>query len=115
MGLCNDFRIERGIMVSKIKLIRSVSKQRPDLKFDLKVVRINGEMRGCSGFITDPHTNIILYVNTEECIKGKILARYARSTEDFTGGINNFVDANNYVSEILKMLDESQKFWAFKK
>ena len=102
-------------MISKIKLIRSLSKQRPDLKFDMNVIRINGEMRGWSGFITDPHANIILYVNTEECIKDKILARYARSTKDFTGGINNFIDANNYVNGILKMLDEPQKFWAFKK
>ena len=87
-----------------------------ELTFDRFIIPAFAVKQMGDGFFVDvDKTFIPESSDIEECIKGKILARYARSTKDFTGGINNFIDANNYVSEILKMLDEPQKFWTFKK
>ena len=61
----------------------------PDLTVELRNVRVNGQLRGCSGFVTNPVTGDIAYVNTETST-GSALYRTAESTRDFRGGRNQF-------------------------
>lgn len=100
-------------MVTKIKLIRALQKRKQNLKFDLSVTRINGVVKGCSGFITNPDNGLIVYVNTEDFVlsnlSNKILVRYALSTKDYSGGLNNFVDTKDYPDEIIKMLSQPER------
>lgn len=53
----------------------------------LKNILINGDKRGCSGFITKGDR--VVYVNTEAVCMG-YLYRTAKHTKDYTGGRNNF-------------------------
>jgi len=54
----------------------------------LRNVSINGDKRGCSGFIS--HNGNIVYVNTEPCFNLGLMYRTAESTKDYTGGVNHW-------------------------
>lgn len=76
-------------------------------EFHLNNISINGNKRGCSGFIKNTINDKIVYVNTEThpWIQNKLLIRYAKSLTDYTGEHNHF--ANNkdeLVKMVIKML-----------
>lgn len=100
-------------MITKIKLIRSLQKRKQNLTFDLEVIKINGTVRGCNGFITNPDNGLIVYVNTESSvyapIANKILVRYANSAHDYRGGLNNFVEVKDLPEEIINMLSNAKR------
>jgi hypothetical protein len=65
----------------------------PTLVVELRNIRVNGVLFGCSGFITDPATNRIVYVNTDHnhgTRWNQPYYRTAKSTRDYTGGQNHF-------------------------
>jgi hypothetical protein len=53
----------------------------------LKNISINGDKRGCSGFIQ--RGDAIVYVNTE-VLGGGYLYRTAAHMKDYTGGVNRY-------------------------
>lgn len=97
--------------ITSIKLRNRLKKDHPDLKAELKPIRVNGQMRGCSGFISDPVTDRVAYVQTEPSVYNNlgILCRQAASTSDYAshGFRNNFVadDLDALVEGIEKILD----------
>ena len=61
-----------------------------NLEFRLNNTLVNGQKRGCSGFIYNPDTDVYVYVNTEpSCYKDMTFCRYAKDFKDYTGGFNN--------------------------
>ena len=80
--------------VSMTKLRNALRKINPDLVIDLSNNRINGQLQGCSGFITNPDTDKIAYVNADAS-RGRgheALYRTAASPRDYAGGLNHFTD-----------------------
>ena len=53
----------------------------------LKNIAVNGDKRGCSGFIS--RDSAIVYVNTE-VLGGGYLYRTATHLKDYTGGVNRY-------------------------
>jgi len=54
----------------------------------LKNVNINGDKRGCTGFISLNGAHV--YVNTERCGSLGYMYRTAEHTKDYTGGVNRW-------------------------
>jgi hypothetical protein len=69
-----------------------------------KDIKINGDFRGSSGFITNAAKNIFVYYNTESsCLSslaGKILVRAAKSACDYTGGRNEFAEPEKFLDTV---------------
>lgn len=82
------------------------------LPFDIYVknININGQKRGCSGFIKNTETGKICYITTEPFFNGKggsglydnpnmaIMMRMAKDLKDYTGGLNCWLPTANIVS-----------------
>ena len=73
------------------KLKNQITAIDPVLIVTIKNVSVNGVKFGCSGFITDPRTGKHVYVNTDHNHRTntKALYRTAKSTRDYTGGVNH--------------------------
>lgn len=54
----------------------------------LRNIVVNGEKRGCSGFITFGDNTV--YVNTERCGSLGYMYRTAKHMKDYTGGVNRW-------------------------
>lgn len=52
-------------MLLVVKFRNQIHRLNPALQVDMKNIRINGVARGCSGYITDPATGLVVEVNTE--------------------------------------------------
>lgn len=91
-----------------VKLKNRFVKENPRLLVTLKNIRINGDPRGCSGFIENPANGKIAYVNTESSVygplQGKILYRTARHSRDFTGGANRWSTDADIVADVVDLL-----------
>ena len=70
--------------------------------------RVNGQLRGCFGFVRRTDGTRYVYFDTEGSSYGpladKILVRYAASAVDFTGERNNFIDWADFGKVIDEML-----------
>ena len=55
------------------------------LDIRLKNISINGQKRGCSGFIRNKVNGNVIYVNTEDPMWLGYLRRYAEDTNDYSG------------------------------
>jgi len=70
--------------------------------FYLKNIIINGDKRGCSGFIMLGDKAV--YVNTE-VLGGGYLYRKAKDNKDFIGGVNQYAkDIDSLVNAINQLL-----------
>lgn len=70
--------------------------------FYLKNIVINGDKKGCSGFITLGDNTV--YVNTESAF-GYYLYRKAKHTKDYVGEVNRYAkDINALVDGINNLL-----------
>ena len=68
----------------------------------LKNIAVNGDKRGCSGFIA--RGDAIVYVNTE-VLGGGYLYRTAAHMKDYTGGVNRYAkDLTGLVSGVNQLL-----------
>lgn len=79
--------------INTVKLRNLLRTANPDLVIDIRNVRINGNLQGCVGFVTDPRTGRVVYVSTDRN-HGTIstaLVRVARDTKDYTGGRNHHI------------------------
>lgn len=69
----------------------------------LKNIRVNGDPRGCSGFIS--LGDRIVYVNTEPCGSLGYMYRTAEHLKDYTGGVNRWArDLDSLVNGINQLL-----------
>lgn len=84
-----------------------------------KNIRINGQLRGCYGFAICPDekgNGKIVYFDTEVTFAfqnppdGRILYRYAKSTNDFVGELNRYCDFKNLGREIKAMFGLLENF-----
>src|SRR5699024_10947214 len=93
--------------LSMTKLKNALKKIDQNLVFDLRNIRINGQLQGCSGFVTDPSTDKIVYVSTD-CNHGtsldEALIRNAADTKDYTGGRNRFFSNAELPGAIVDLL-----------
>jgi hypothetical protein len=92
--------------------ILAAGEDREDYEFKLRNIRVNSDVRGCSGFIKNNRTGRIVYVNTEVSpyrpLSGKVLYRTAESFTDYTGGQNRWGerDGDEFITGIVKLLQE---------
>ena len=88
--------------------LRNMIQKKGDYKVELHNVSINGRRIGCSGFITNTTSGKIVYVSTEKpafaALDDYSLIRYAKSTSDYVGDINHFVQDDSLCSKIVEML-----------
>lgn len=82
-----------------------------DITVNLKNITVNGQRRGCSGFVTCGESCV--YVTTEHSCYGPIsdksMCRYAKDTEDFSSnglknGYNQFVADDFLDAKVISML-----------
>ncbi len=80
-----------------------------DLIVELKNVRVNGALFGCSGFITDPRTGKIVYINTDHNhhTVHEALYRTAKDNLDYTGGPNHFAHFDDIAKEAVAFLKKN--------
>lgn len=75
----------------------------PSYTVSLKNISVNGDKRGCSGFISLGDS--IVYVNTEPCGSLGLMYRTAQHTKDYTGGVNHWApDMDALVVGVKSML-----------
>lgn len=89
------------------KLKSDIEMRKPGMEYHLRTIRINGQLRGYSGFIRNPKNNSIVYVITEKPCSDKLhyMYRYADNLSDYTGYHNRWVDSPEMLAdEICKLL-----------
>ena len=52
-------------MLLVVKFRNQLHRLNPALQVDMKNIRINGVARGCSGYVTDPATGLVVEVDTK--------------------------------------------------
>lgn len=72
----------------------------------LKNISVNGDKRGCSGFIS--LNDAIVYVNTEPCGSLGYMYRTAEHLKDYTGGANRWAKDLDSLERGIKQLLHSQ-------
>ena len=90
------------------KVAGRTTKIREGLEYHVRNVRINGDLRGCSGHIVDPNTGNCVYINTEHVplLGGRVMYRTAESTKDFTGGWNRFCSTIELPAKIVELIEK---------
>lgn len=84
------------MLILTTKLKNALNKQGGEmpLQFTLKNITINGEKRGCSGFVRNLDNNTVVYINTEmPCTHLNYMYRYADHEKDFTGYHNRWANS----------------------
>ena len=93
------------ILMTKVK--NAIKRKRANVDFQLKNININGNQRGCSGFIINTDTKTTVYINTEPCM-GNYMYRYADDVKDFTGYHNRWTHTfDELIDAIDALLDSS--------
>jgi hypothetical protein len=79
----------------------------PTLEVKLKNVSVNGVKFGCSGFITNPATGRVVYINTDHNHHTNTDACYrtARDTKDYRGGLNNFATYDELAPAAVRLVN----------
>lgn len=86
-----------------------------DITVNLKNITVNGQRRGCSGFVTCGESCV--YVATEHSCYGPIsdksMCRYAKDTKDFSSnglknGYNQFVADDFLAAKVISMLKDGK-------
>ena len=102
------------MMILSTKLKNAINKGNNNnlqLEFYLKNISINGQKRGCSGFVRNTYNNSIVYINTEG-IKWngenrQYLYRYADTIKDYSGyhnrWANSLEDLSNNILQLLEV------------
>lgn len=95
-----------------LKLRNQILALNDKLTVQLSNIGINGTKMGCSGFITDPDTGRIVYINTDHnhgTSYNRAYVRVARHTRDYRGGINHFSTYDELAEGAVSLL-KSQSF-----
>lgn len=80
---------------------------KPDLQIQLRNIAVNGVKMGCSGFITDPATGRVVYLNTDHnhgTSYDRAYFRAARDAKDYRGGINHCAGYNGLAASAVDLL-----------
>lgn len=101
--------------LNAVKLRNELNKLRSGLKISLKNVRINGVLQGCSGFVTDEATGVVIYVSTDRNhgTVSTALYRLARDEKDYTGYGNHFAAWEDLAADVVAMLDRNTSIAPF--
>ena len=92
-------------VISMTKVKNAIKEVGPFIICTLSNIRINGQLRRCSGFIKNAVTEKIVYINTESVlVRGKILFRSAAHEKDYAGGYNQYASASDYVTKIIRKI-----------
>ena len=79
-----------------------------NVEFKLENISINGDKRGCSGFIIYHKAvgDIVVYINTEKSFYlNSMLYRYAKNDKDYKGLYNHHEENfDTFINSIYKML-----------
>lgn len=100
------------ILSTKLKnaIVKKAGSRAKNLTFSLKNISINGNKRGCYGFIKNEKNGSIIYVDTEgSCLANlNYLFRYAYSFHDYRGYRNHWANIlDELTTEILNMLEKT--------
>ncbi len=97
MEVLADFYNEQGVFLSQ-KVKNLIKKANPDhhYVFNLTNVIVNGQKRGCTGFITNPDNGSCVYITTEYCAAGHFMYRYADGIKDYKGYTNRWDGKNDF-------------------
>ena len=98
-----------------VKLRNEILKQisGDNISVSLRNISINGNKKGCSGFITNSENGTCVWLSTDnEYCRQPIVYRYAKNISDYHGGINRWCDtAFDLAYAIKKMLTEPDIEW----
>lgn len=105
--------MEQVILMTKVK--NAVKREfGENVKFSLHNIIVNGQKRGCSGFIVNPENNVTIYIDTEKSVfLSGLLVRYARDCKDYTGCHNTFTKNRSLdalTETISTMLRDEEKY-----
>ncbi len=100
--------VKNPILARKLK--NAIVKANPtgEYEFDIKNISVNGQKRGCSGFIRSLTNGSVVYVTTEELVYSplKYMYRYADNMKDYTGYHNRWAttldELAGNIGELLK-------------
>lgn len=104
------------MVLLKQKLRNAVLRYGSEFDFELKNILVNGQKRGCSGFITNLQNGVTVFVNTEKSVyqplSNKVLVRYARDVKDFGGSHshNTYVNYADIAAYINTMLNDKSEY-----
>lgn len=90
--------------VGMTKVKNAINKLIPGLQVELSNSRVNGQLRGCSGFVTNPANGRIAYLSTDTGHSGEALYRTAAHTKDYTGGRNNFCHPDELANNVCSLI-----------
>lgn len=101
--------------LNAVKLRNEIHALRPELVVELKNIRINGTLQGCSGFVTDPATGVVVYVSTDRNhgTVSTALYRLARHNKDYTGYRNHFAQWQDLAQGVVDMLTRTTSMEPF--
>jgi hypothetical protein len=83
------------MLILSTKLKNAINKHANgmDLTFTLKNISVNGDKRGCSGFIRNNANGSVVYVITEVLFIERYMYRYADNEKDFKGYRNRWANS----------------------
>ena len=97
------------LLATKVK--NEIHKLNCTLECNIKNISVNGEKRGCSGFITNPKTGACVYINTEGTCCGptsqQVMWRKAKDIHDYTGEQNHWCNSAVLVKTVVKAVSEN--------
>lgn len=114
--LHSDYNLPKlGGIVSMTKIKNEIARSAPTLTPKISNIRVNGQLQGCSGFITDPATGRVVYISTDvnhQTVR-QALFRTARNDRDFTGGTNRWcaLDAAEIIESVVELFAQDRA-WA---
>lgn len=97
------------MLILSTKLKNAITKKANgmELKFTLKNISVNGQKRGCSGFIRNMANDSVVYVNTEVFGWLTLMYRYADNEQDFKGYHNRWtreINLDELAEAVCKLL-----------
>lgn len=96
------------------KLRNAIMRENPsaNYEFHLRNIIVNGNKRGCSGFIVNKDNNVVVYVNTEQTCNPMLgyMYRFADSIKDYSGHTNNWArNYESFVTSVTKCLEKGER------
>lgn len=93
-------------VVSATKVRNAIIKIDPTLQVSLRNVRINGQLQGCTGFVTNPANGKVAYLSTDRNhgTNSHAMYRTAKHNKDFSGGTNRFCGVADLPIKVIRLV-----------
>lgn len=100
-----------AILSTKLKNAFKKLEDSDKYSMSFKNISINGDKRGCSGFITNLENDVCVYIDTEQSVMNLgMLYRYCEQEGEYTGGNNHFAHSlEEMVKNTKEMLEKPQQ------